>query len=96
MRNRSRPEGSIAEGYLSQECLTFCSRYLDDNVETKLTRVGRNDDVEECITKELSIFSRPGRPLGSKNNIVTFSADTLAKAHRYVLFNCDAVSVFIA
>ncbi|XP_058076314.1 uncharacterized protein LOC131224884 [Magnolia sinica] len=24
--NRSRPEGSIAEGYLAKECLTFCSR----------------------------------------------------------------------
>ncbi|XP_039138843.1 uncharacterized protein LOC120276184 [Dioscorea cayenensis subsp. rotundata] len=25
VRNKSRPEGSIAEGYLADECLTFCS-----------------------------------------------------------------------
>ncbi|GER40345.1 glutamine-tRNA ligase [Striga asiatica] len=30
VRNRSRPEGSIAEGYLAEECLVFCSRYLKD------------------------------------------------------------------
>ncbi|XP_057760779.1 uncharacterized protein LOC130981179 [Arachis stenosperma] len=29
VRNRSQPEGSIAEGYLSEEILVFCSRYLD-------------------------------------------------------------------
>ncbi|KAE8734333.1 hypothetical protein F3Y22_tig00000773pilonHSYRG00216 [Hibiscus syriacus] len=27
-RNKSYPEGSIAEGYLAEECMTFCSRYL--------------------------------------------------------------------
>jgi hypothetical protein len=27
------PEGSIAEGYILEECLTFCSRFLD--VDTK-------------------------------------------------------------
>uniref|UniRef100_A0A803MV00 DUF4218 domain-containing protein n=1 Tax=Chenopodium quinoa TaxID=63459 RepID=A0A803MV00_CHEQI len=26
VRNRAHPEGSIAEGYLADECLTFCSR----------------------------------------------------------------------
>ncbi|XP_057249394.1 uncharacterized protein LOC125495744 [Beta vulgaris subsp. vulgaris] len=35
---RSRPEGSIAEGYMMEECLTFCSRYLHDGVKTRLDR----------------------------------------------------------
>ncbi|XXG72497.1 hypothetical protein AAC387_Pa07g1576 [Persea americana] len=30
-RNRSRPEGSIAEGYLAEECLRFCSRWFLQN-----------------------------------------------------------------
>lgn len=30
MRTKSRPEGSIAEGYLVEECMNFCSRYLGD------------------------------------------------------------------
>jgi hypothetical protein len=29
MRNRAAPEGSTAEGYLADEMLTFCSRYLE-------------------------------------------------------------------
>ncbi|XP_020249742.1 uncharacterized protein LOC109827184 [Asparagus officinalis] len=37
VRNRSRPEGSIAEGYLMEEATIFCARYLDD-VESKLNR----------------------------------------------------------
>ncbi|KAK7293883.1 hypothetical protein RJT34_16760 [Clitoria ternatea] len=44
LRNRSRPEASIAEGYLADECLTFCSRYLKDDVQTKFNRPMRNLD----------------------------------------------------
>lgn len=29
VRNRAYPEGSIAEGYIVEECLTFCSRFLE-------------------------------------------------------------------
>ncbi|GKF61781.1 hypothetical protein Tco_0181835, partial [Tanacetum coccineum] len=35
VRNKAKPEGSIAEGYVAEEALTFCSRYLKD-VETRL------------------------------------------------------------
>jgi hypothetical protein len=38
VRQRNFPEASIAEGYLAEECLTFCGRYLDENVETKENR----------------------------------------------------------
>nr|CAH67329.1 OSIGBa0102I15.9 [Oryza sativa] len=41
VRNRSRPEGSIAEAYIADECLTFCSKYMDD-VETRFNREPRN------------------------------------------------------
>ena len=34
VRNKAYPEGSIAEGYILEECLTFCSKFLD--VDTKL------------------------------------------------------------
>lgn len=37
VRNRARPEGSIAEAYIVDECLTFCSRYFSD-VETRYNR----------------------------------------------------------
>ncbi|GJZ97386.1 hypothetical protein Tco_0669839 [Tanacetum coccineum] len=44
VRNKAKPEGSIAEGYVVEEALTFCSRYLKDDVETRFNRLGRNDD----------------------------------------------------
>jgi len=37
VRNKAYPEGSIAEGYILKECLTFCSKFLD--VDTKLNLV---------------------------------------------------------
>ncbi|GJU22640.1 acidic leucine-rich nuclear phosphoprotein 32 family member A [Tanacetum coccineum] len=44
VRNKAKPEGSIAEGYVAEEALTFCLRYLKDDVETRFNRLGRNDD----------------------------------------------------
>ena len=42
VRNKARPEGSIAEGCISEECLTFCSRFFED-VSTKLNRPYRQE-----------------------------------------------------
>ncbi|GKD73551.1 hypothetical protein Tco_1331833 [Tanacetum coccineum] len=44
VRNKAKPEGSIAEGYVSEEALTFCSHYLKDDVEMRFNHLGRNDD----------------------------------------------------
>lgn len=41
VRNKACPEGSIVEGYIAEECLTFCSRYLG-SVETVFNRPARN------------------------------------------------------
>nr|XP_051210888.1 uncharacterized protein LOC127328322 [Lolium perenne] len=40
------PEGSIAEAYIVDECLTFCSRYFDD-VETRFNRPSRNPERDD-------------------------------------------------
>ena len=64
MRNKNRPEGSIVEGYLAEECMTFSSRYLG-GIETRFNKVGRNFDggnVES--SKKLSIFKQIGCVLG--------------------------------
>lgn len=94
VRNRSRPEGCIAKGYLAEECLTFCSHYLADYVETKFNRPNRNQEVEDDLYLGLDVFSTKGRPLG-KGVATTFDEDTLKKAHQYILFNCDALKPFI-
>ncbi|KAL4347510.1 hypothetical protein GQ457_17G000020 [Hibiscus cannabinus] len=104
---RAHPEGSIAEGYLSHECLTFCSRYLE-GIETVFNGLGRNNDGENSyIGSEVTIFSTIGRPLGRKKPSVfhvkkrkrvsrlVLDEQGLAQAHRYVLFNSDEVSPYI-
>ena len=98
VRNRNQPEGSIAEGYLAEECVTFCTRYLN-GIETMVNRPVRNDDYTEIrsglsTAEATSIFVKQGRPLG-RGEIVTFEHGTLFKAHQYVLHNCDHVSPFI-
>ena len=45
VRNKAQPEGSIAEGYLVEEILTFCSRYFDDSLETRFNWPRRVDDA---------------------------------------------------
>ncbi|KAL0404483.1 UNVERIFIED_CONTAM: hypothetical protein Sradi_2089100 [Sesamum radiatum] len=52
VRNRSRLEGFIAEVYLMEESLTFCSTYLED-VETKFNKVKRNDDNNEFTSVDV-------------------------------------------
>ncbi|CAK8543900.1 unnamed protein product [Lathyrus sativus] len=98
VRNRAHPEGSIAEAYLAEEALTFCSRYLHDNVDTRLNRKSRNYDNSDLCDVDLSdYFSCIGRSLCGKKNGKPFFLDSTTKsqAHRYLLFNCDEVNTFI-
>ncbi|CAI0459123.1 unnamed protein product, partial [Linum tenue] len=69
--NKARPEGSIAETYLIDECLTFCSRYLT-GVDTVFNRPERNDDhVNPSSSKyhKLSVVSHVGHHLGGNPNM---------------------------
>ena len=63
-RNKARPEGSIANAYIQQECFNFVSRYLS-RINTKFNAKDRNDmeiDQEEAF--ELFIFQSKGKALG--------------------------------
>ncbi|XP_035834064.1 uncharacterized protein LOC118482611 [Helianthus annuus] len=51
VRNKGQPEGSIAEGYLIEECLTICSRYMDG--ENPRLNKGAEDVDELDEEKEL-------------------------------------------
>ena len=94
VQNKSRPEGCIAEGYIAEECLTFCSFFLADYVETKLNRSYRNEDVAKSSSTGLDLLSMSTHPLG-KGIPTKFSDKVLRKAHQYVLFNCDHVNPYI-
>ena len=53
VRNKANPEGSIAKWYIANECLTFCSRYLE-GAKTKFNRPLRNlDPPTNILTKYL-------------------------------------------
>ncbi|XP_059301757.1 uncharacterized protein LOC132053662 [Lycium ferocissimum] len=88
VRNRSCAEASIAEGFLAEECLTFCSRYLRDGVKTRFSRYETEDD--ECAQNLSPIFPKIGHPIGiEKKKDSTFMMDPQLRyeAHRYALFN---------
>ncbi|KAJ0569814.1 hypothetical protein HanHA300_Chr05g0170861 [Helianthus annuus] len=92
LKNRSKPEGSIAEGYLAEECLSFCSLYISSDVETIHNKTSRNYD-DGGFEDILPIFSMSGRPIGA-TVVEILDLDILAKAHSYVLFNCSEVDEF--
>ncbi|XP_016199365.1 uncharacterized protein LOC107640353 [Arachis ipaensis] len=100
VRNRSRPEGSIAEAYLVDECLTFCSRYLHDGVQTKLNRIPRNNDANDFEAKIPHsfpiLFPKKGCPLGAKKGEL-FSLDDKSRnqAHSYILLNCGKIEDYV-
>ena len=43
VRNKTRPEGSIAEGYIVQEAMTFSAQYLR-GIQSKFSISKRDDD----------------------------------------------------
>ena len=55
VRNLACPEGSIAEGYLLDECLTFCLRYFH-GIETRFNRVERGMEIIYSHTKDCQFF----------------------------------------
>ncbi|XP_038972262.1 uncharacterized protein LOC120104718 [Phoenix dactylifera] len=90
VRNRAYPEGSIAEGYIADECLTFCSRYLE-GVETAFNRPQRNYDI--IHNAEEYKFSSGGRFVGKAESTVVHHK-LLAQAHRYILLHSDLISEY--
>jgi len=62
VRNKARLEGCIVEAYIAQECVHFCSRYLD-GVEIRLNRCGRNYEGDKS---KLKICLQVGKALHAK------------------------------
>jgi len=87
--NRSCPEGSMAEAYIVEECMTLCSRYLH-GIQTKFNGPGRNYNGGIVRDKSLSIFSHPGRPIGAAK-ICDLDVHEREQAHFYALMNCPEV-----
>ncbi|KAL5573977.1 hypothetical protein UlMin_023574 [Ulmus minor] len=92
VRNAAKPEGSIAEGYVVDEALTFCSRYFDD-VETRFNRPDRND-VAIHPTRQLSVFESQCKPLG-KQSYVELDNNDRDNAEFYILNNSPELEPYL-
>ncbi|XP_028186392.1 uncharacterized protein LOC114373037 [Glycine soja] len=95
VRNKAQPEGSIAEGYLAEESLTFCSRYIED-IETRFNRPKRvcDNPIDNETFFVSSIFPQIGKPVGACS-MFTLTPMQKLQAHRYVLLNCTIVTPFV-
>ncbi|WVZ52396.1 LOW QUALITY PROTEIN: hypothetical protein U9M48_003458 [Paspalum notatum var. saurae] len=90
---KSHPEGSIAEGYISEECMTCCSRFLDD-VDTKLNRPERHEGAAVAEPPSgLGIFGKIDyRKRGV--SIETLSEMEMQQIRHYLLTNCDEATTW--
>ncbi|XP_062230252.1 uncharacterized protein LOC133927952 [Phragmites australis] len=95
--HKAHPEGSIAEAYLADECMIFCSRYIE-GFETKHNRPSRNEDIELVghydVEQGPALFPRVGKPLGKLSSYVIRGLSKV-QAHRYMLFNCSDVNAYL-
>ncbi|KAK6115462.1 hypothetical protein DH2020_007731 [Rehmannia glutinosa] len=95
VRNRARPEGSIAEAYVVNEALTFCSMYLD-GIETKFNRLERNwVENEYANIGKILVFQNRFRPIG-KMTVTQLGNDLRNKAEYYILQNCSEIRDYIS
>ncbi|KAG8387608.1 hypothetical protein BUALT_Bualt02G0038900 [Buddleja alternifolia] len=92
--NKAFPEGPMAEGYIAEECLTFCSMYLND-IETQFSKAERNYERREDRSQQnLSVFCENSRLVG-KGIYAYINEKSCKQVHAYVLKNCDEVLTFI-
>ena len=75
VRNKARPEGSIAESYMKNESGAFCSGYLT-GIESQFNIDERNDDniLDDEVMCEFKVFIQKVRPLGV-SNVLTLSQE---------------------
>ena len=95
MRNRARPEGSIAEGYTVEEAITFSSQYLR-GVHSKFSGRLRNDNDSKAANRVYSIdvFRPVGKGIGKKT-VYHLDCRLLDMATWFVLNNYPAVQPYL-
>ncbi|XP_052625705.1 uncharacterized protein LOC128132784 [Lactuca sativa] len=86
--NKGRPEGCIAEGYIAEEALTFCTMYLRD-----VNRLERNEDVVIEKTK-FWMFESKCRPT-SATQIKHLDIREKCNIEWFILNSCQEVRQYI-
>lgn len=93
VRNKALPEGSIAEGYILEECTTFCSRFFDD-ISTKENKADRHVQSADEPPSGLSVFGK----LDFDRAIVSLETvpdSVLQKMRYYILSNSEETNDWI-
>jgi len=96
VKNKAKPEGSIAEAYVIDEALTFCSRYLE-SVDSRFNMQRRTDVASnfEVKERELSVFkSHNCKPFGAMKPM-RLDEKTRTLAEWYILNNCFEVDPYL-
>jgi hypothetical protein len=92
VRNRARPEGSIAEAYIAEECLTFCSKFME-GVETKFNRAPRNVGFSDEEAFDVDVFGH-GVHFNSAPDRV-YDVNGFDQMVWYALNNCSQVDKYV-
>ncbi|GJX98086.1 hypothetical protein Tco_0355105 [Tanacetum coccineum] len=93
VRNKAKPEGSIAEGYVAEEALTLSSHYFWD-VTMKFNRLERNVDPPPP-TCQFQAFRSVCNTIGLRS-FPPFGAKEFNKARWYVLHNSPEIDTYRA
>jgi hypothetical protein len=87
LRNRVGPEESIARAYIESEVLTFCSSYMDDDVDGITEFDGPTDG-------DTSVFMHGVHPVG-RDPVQYIDDKTFKQLVWYVLNNSDEVEPYL-
>nr|GEY42346.1 hypothetical protein [Tanacetum cinerariifolium] len=91
--NKAKPEGSIAEGYVAEEALTFSSHYFRD-VTTKFNRPDRNVDYLP-LTCHFQVFKSLCKSIGLWS-FIRIDHQELKKVIWYILHNSPEIDTYQA
>nr|GFB63947.1 proton-dependent oligopeptide transporter family [Tanacetum cinerariifolium] len=93
VQNKAKPKGSIAEGYVTEEALTFSSHYFRD-VTTKFNHPDRNVDCPPP-TCQLQVFKSLCKSIGLWS-VIRIDHQELKKVIWYVLHNSPEIDTYRA
>ena len=93
--NKACPEGSIVQGYLLEEIVSFCSMYMED-ISTHFNPIQRYYEGVPKVSDDASnsVFNQPGRFLRGKVENRQLSEEERDLAHMYILQQVERFEKF--
>ncbi|XP_071687964.1 uncharacterized protein [Rutidosis leptorrhynchoides] len=91
VKNKAKPEGSIAEGYVADEALTYASRYIH-SVETSFNKPDRNAEAK-LPKRDFYVFQSVCTPI-SKAKDTRLDTKLQAQLNWFVLNNSPEIDKY--